>query len=150
MLDLSKMEAEMMEYEFTPCDPAALIFRSIDSMKLIAGKKGIDLQTYVPDDLPLLLLDERRMQQVLDNLLSNALKFTPEGGKVFVAAQVHRNSDRSARQVKVIVSDTGPGDSGRGSRKGLQALLPEPPQHGKESPRHGPRPGHCPPHCRGS
>jgi two-component system, NtrC family, sensor histidine kinase GlrK len=109
ILDLSKMEAEMMEYEFTPCDPAALIFRSIDSMQVIASKKGIDLQTYVPDDLPLLLLDERRMQQVLDNLLSNALKFTPEGGRVVMAAQAQRNRDRNARQVKVIISDTGPG-----------------------------------------
>lgn len=109
ILDLSKMEAEMMEYEFTPCDPAALIFRSIDSLQVVATKKRIDLQTYIPDDLPLLLLDERRMQQVLDNLLSNALKFTPEGGRVIVAAQVQRNRDRGAGQVKVIVSDTGPG-----------------------------------------
>ena len=109
ILDLSKMEAEMMEYEFTPCDPAALIYQCIDSMGLVARKKRIEVQTFVPDDLPLLLLDERRIQQVLDNLLSNALKFAPEGGKVFIAAQVQRNSNRSARQVKVIVSDTGPG-----------------------------------------
>lgn len=109
ILDLSKMEAEMMEYEFTPCDPAALIHQSIDSMLVVARKKRIELESFIPDDLPLLLLDERRIRQVLDNLLSNALKFAPEGGKVFVAAQVQRNSNRTARQVKVIVSDTGPG-----------------------------------------
>lgn len=109
ILDLSKMEAEMMEYEFTPCDAAALVFRSIDSMQVVAAKKRIDLQTYIPDDLPLLHLDERRIQQVLDNLLNNALKFTPEGGRVVVAARVQRNRDQDVRQVKVIVSDTGPG-----------------------------------------
>ena len=109
MLDLSKMEAAMMEYEFTPCDPAALIFRSVDRMQVVATKKRIDLQTFVPDDLPLLHVDERRMQQVIDNLLSNALKFTPEGGRVVMAALVQRNRDQRVRQVKVIVSDTGPG-----------------------------------------
>ncbi len=137
ILDLSKMEAEMMEYEFTPCDPAALICRSIDSMQVIASKKGIDLQTYVPDDLPLLLLDERRMQQVLDNLLSNALKFTPEGGKVFVAAQVHQNSDRSTRQVKVIISDTGPGVPEEDLEKVFKRFYQSPRGTGKQHPGTG-------------
>jgi two-component system sensor histidine kinase GlrK len=109
ILDLSKMEAEMMEYEFTPSDPAALIQRSIDNVLLVARKKEIDIEATVADDLPLLLLDERRIQQVLDNLLSNALKFTPEGGKVRVAARLHRNSNGTASHVEVIVSDTGQG-----------------------------------------
>jgi two-component system sensor histidine kinase GlrK len=109
ILDLSKMEAEMMEYEFTPSDPAALIYRSIDNVLLVARKKEIDLQAFVADDLPLLFLDERRIQQVLDNLLSNALKFTLEGGKVRVAARLHRNSNGTASHVEVIVSDTGQG-----------------------------------------
>jgi len=109
ILDLSKMEAEMMEYEFTPSDPAALIHRSIDNVLLVARKREIDLQAFVADDLPLLFLDERRIQQVLDNLLSNALKFTPEGGKVGIAARLHRNSNGTASHVEVIVSDTGQG-----------------------------------------
>ena len=109
ILDLSKMEAEMMEYEFTPCDPTALLYRSIEQLRVVAAKKKIDLQTYIADDLPLLELDERRIRQVFDNLLSNALKFTREGGRVVMAAQVWRNRDQGARQVKIIVSDTGPG-----------------------------------------
>ena len=90
-------------------DPAALIYRSIDNVLLVARKKEIDLQAFVEDDLPLLFLDERRIQQVLDNLLSNALKFTPEGGKVCVSARLHRNSNGTASHVEVIVSDTGQG-----------------------------------------
>jgi two-component system, NtrC family, sensor histidine kinase GlrK len=109
ILDLSKMEAEMMEYEFMPNDPAALIYRSIDNILLVARKKEIDLQAFIEDDLPLLLLDERRIQQVLDNLLSNALKFTPDGGKVGVAARLHKNSNGTASHVEVVVSDTGQG-----------------------------------------
>jgi two-component system, NtrC family, sensor histidine kinase GlrK len=109
ILDLSKMEAEMMEYEYSPSDPAALIYRSIDDFILVARKKEIDLQTSVADDLPLLVLDERRIQQVLDNLLSNALKFTPEGGNVCVTASLHRRSNGTASHVEIIVSDTGQG-----------------------------------------
>ncbi len=109
ILDLSKMEAEMMEYEFTPSDPAALIHRSINNVLLVARKKEIDVEATIEHDLPLLLLDERRIQQALDNLLSNALKFTPEGGKVRVCARLHRNSTGAASHVEVIVSDTGPG-----------------------------------------
>jgi two-component system sensor histidine kinase GlrK len=109
ILDLSKMEAEMIEYEFTPCDPADLICRSVDNVLLVARRKGIDLQTFLSDDLPILLLDEGRIQQVLDNLLSNALKFTPEEGKVKIVAILRRDSNGIASHVEVRVSDTGPG-----------------------------------------
>ena len=109
ILDLSKMEAKMMEYEFTPCDLRALICGSIDTVLLVARKKRIDLETSVPDDLPLLLLDERRIQQVLDNLLNNALKFTPEEGKLTLAAFLRKDGTGRASHVEVSISDSGPG-----------------------------------------
>lgn len=109
ILDLSKMEAEMMEYEFTPCDLAALIYRSIDSVKLIARKRRIDVEAIPPGSLPLLLLDERRIRQVLDNLLSNALKFTPEGGNVRVAASLEKGGKGEKDYIEVRVADTGQG-----------------------------------------
>ena len=79
ILDLSKMEAAMMEYDFSPCDPSALIRECVGSVGPIAQGKRIDLKVNLPDSLPLLRLDEQRMRQVLENLLGNALKFTPEG-----------------------------------------------------------------------
>jgi two-component system, NtrC family, sensor histidine kinase GlrK len=137
ILDLSKMEAEMMEYEFTPSDPAALIYESIDNVLLVARKKEIDFQTVVADDLPLLFLDERRIQQVLDNLLSNALKFTPEGGKVRIAARLHRNSNGTASHVEVTVSDTGPGILEDDLQKVFQRFYQSPGNAGKRYPGTG-------------
>jgi two-component system sensor histidine kinase GlrK len=111
ILDLSKMEAEMMEYEFTPCDLAGLIRTSVDAVDVIAQKKEIDLRAVIDEPLPLLSMDERRIRQVLDNLLGNALKFTPEGGRVLVSASVANNGEAEADCVEVRVSDTGEGIS---------------------------------------
>ena len=109
ILDLSKMEAAMMEYDFSPCDPSSLIRECVASMGPIARSKKIDLEVHMPDSLPLLQLDEQRIRQVFENLLGNALKFTPEGGDVRVSAAIRMDGPGSGREVEVRVSDTGPG-----------------------------------------
>jgi signal transduction histidine kinase len=72
ILDLSKMEAEMMVYEFTACDLSSLIQRSVSTAQLVARKRRISLHTLLAEPLPIVYVDEKRIQQVLDNLLSNA------------------------------------------------------------------------------
>lgn len=111
VLDLSKMNAGLMEYQLLPCDIRALIERSIHSVQLIARKKNIALKTELPENIPLLLLDEEKIGQVLDNLLGNALKFTPEGGKVCVTVAVIMEPNSPHPSVEVRVSDSGPGIS---------------------------------------
>ena len=110
-LDLSKMEAGMMEYLRVPSDLSALLERSIQTVELIARRKGIRLEVLCPAALPPLFLDEVRMQQVLDNLLNNATKFTPEGGIVRVAASLREKQGERGEDhwVEVRVSDTGAG-----------------------------------------
>lgn len=107
LLDLSKMEAGMLEYVRTPSDLGLLIDRSIDAVQLPAQKKGLQVEVAHAAALPLLSLDETRMQEVLENLLSNAVKFTPEQGTIQVATRLDTTGPHS--QVEVRVTDTGPG-----------------------------------------
>jgi two-component system sensor histidine kinase GlrK len=111
VLDVSKMEAGMMEYLRRPTDLSALLERSAQTVRLSAQRKGIRLEVLYPSVLPQLVLDEERMQQVLDNLLNNAVKFTPAGGIVRVAAAPKdKLRDRAGDcWVEVRVSDTGVG-----------------------------------------
>ncbi len=103
LLDLSKMEAGMMTYTFEQTSLSSLIERATTEIIPLAEAKKITLKTKIDEKLPIIIIDSERLLQVLRNLISNALKFTPEGGQVRVSAQ------RLNREVKVVVSDTGPG-----------------------------------------
>jgi two-component system sensor histidine kinase GlrK len=109
LLDLAKLEAGMMEYHKVPTDLAALIARSVQSIRLIAQTKGIHLEVTCPTPLPLLAIDEERMQQVLTNLLSNAVKFTPSAGRVEVSAVLTEKDEERPAWVEIRVADTGIG-----------------------------------------
>ncbi len=106
ILDLSKMQAEMMDYDFTTCDLNALIENSVHAVDLIARKREIRVLTKFDPRIPMVSADERRIQQVLDNLLSNALKFSPQGGEIRVEAIL---SNSNSPEVELKVSDNGPG-----------------------------------------
>jgi signal transduction histidine kinase len=75
-------------------------------MALTAHARGIRLQRVIAPDLPIVWIDEQRIAQVLANLVSNALKFTPAGGEVVVRVS---NAPQPSAAVLVSVSDTGPG-----------------------------------------
>ncbi len=84
--------------------------KTLQRFSPVAQRKNIDLQVQIPQDLPRLRMDTEKIDVVLENLLSNALKFTPEGGRILIAAR-HR---ADAGCIEVAVSDTGRGipDSG--------------------------------------
>ena len=86
ILDLSKIEAGRMELELTDFDLPQAIDNALTLVRERAGRRGIALHQSVEAHLGEIKGDERKMKQVLLNLLSNAFKFTPEGGRVEVLA----------------------------------------------------------------
>ena len=105
ILDLSKMEAGMMEYRIVPVDLQRIGEISINKVRLLADSKHVQLVLESIGERAWVKADASRLEQVLDNLLSNALKFSPEGGVV----KVQMKPDPQAGVLEVAVSDTGPG-----------------------------------------
>ena len=86
ILDLSKIEAGRMELEATDFDLPSAIENTLTLVRERAHRRGITLARTVDERLGMIRADERKVKQVLLNLLSNALKFTPEGGQIDVRA----------------------------------------------------------------
>lgn len=105
ILDLSKMEAGMMEYRIVPVELHRIAEISMNKVRLLADSKHVQLMLDSIEKRAWVKADASRLEQVLDNLLSNALKFSPEGGVV----KVQMKPDSQAGVLEVAVSDTGPG-----------------------------------------
>ncbi len=103
LLDLARLQAGRLALRREPVAPAALVEEAADQHRPSAAEKAIELETHVAPDLPSVPADRDRLLRVLDNLLANAIRFTPEGGRVVVDA---RAADGA---VAIAVSDTGPG-----------------------------------------
>src|SRR5437870_5262072 len=103
ILDLSKIEAGRMELERSEFDLPNAIENALILVRERASRRGIRLGSTVEERLGVISGDERKVKQVLLNLLSNALKFTPEGGRIEVRATPVDGS------VEVSVTDTGVG-----------------------------------------
>ncbi len=103
ILDLSKIEAGRMELELSEFDLPNAIENALILVRERASRRGITLGHTIDERLGAIGGDERKVKQVLLNLLSNALKFTPEGGRIDVRAGL--NNDVA----EVSVTDTGVG-----------------------------------------
>jgi signal transduction histidine kinase len=104
ILEFSKGEAGKLELTEEPVDMAEIINESIRIMNGRLKTKGVNSVTDITPDLPFLWADKRKIRQVLINLLSNSVKFTPEGGTISVSAHLDANNN-----MEVTVSDTGVG-----------------------------------------
>ena len=106
VLDLSKIEAGQIEVRAEPFDLRDSLERVVASVKPLAEKKGLTLTLVEPSQLGEMLSDRRRVEQILLNLLNNAIKFTERGGVTLTAALT--NGHRSP-SVSLCVTDTGIG-----------------------------------------
>jgi signal transduction histidine kinase len=105
ILDLSKIDADRMELVREPLHLDETVAEVIRMLDVQARKRGLDLNSDVPDGLRPLVADARRMKQVLLNLAGNAVKFTPSGS-VTIRVVAEPTSMRPAR---IEVADTGIG-----------------------------------------
>jgi two-component system, NarL family, sensor histidine kinase BarA len=105
ILELAKLEAGKMRLHPEPVNPANVCEHAVAIFRPQAEKKNIDINVVVDSDGPAVRQDAGKLHQILTNLISNAVKFTPEGGRVTVKAATDGND------LVFTVSDTGVGIS---------------------------------------
>ena len=103
ILDLSKIEAGRLELEIEPASISDVLETAESTLRPLATKKAINLRVESDGRIPRVPMDVARIRQVVLNLVGNAIKFTPEGGQVWLRA------DASDEVVRVEVGDTGLG-----------------------------------------
>ena len=105
LLDLARVEIGMLQINVSTVDASALLRSIAEEMRPMMASNGQTMVISVPDSLPPVTADQERLRQVVLNLMINASKFTPEGGKITLRA---RTQDRD---LVVEVEDTGTGIS---------------------------------------
>jgi len=107
LLDMAKIEAGRMEVTVAPTSVPDLVEGLQAIMRPLALQKRIDLQLRVPAGMPAVETDAGKLQQILYNFLSNAIKFSPDDGAVIVGVErTERDGDAA---VRISVTDHGPG-----------------------------------------
>lgn len=103
LLDVSRLDAGQLAISAEPVDASDLLTGSLQTLLPLVDEKAIKLDLQLEVGLPKVLADSERVQQTISNLVGNAIKFTPSGGKIVVQAR----SD--SEHVTVSVIDNGPG-----------------------------------------
>ncbi len=106
ILDLTKIEAGKLSWHMSTVSLNEIITTSVSGIQSLVDNKSLILSVKVSDKLPLLFGDRDRIIQVFTNILSNAIKFTPQGGKIEITAH-HEQFPQS--RISVAISDTGVG-----------------------------------------
>ena len=107
LLDAARIEAGQLHVAPRPTDAARLVARALDPLEPLAAAKGQLLDFAADADLPLVVADAPRIEQVLSNVVGNSIKFTPTGGRIAVSVRADGESGDSI--VVVTVRDEGPG-----------------------------------------
>jgi signal transduction histidine kinase/ActR/RegA family two-component response regulator len=103
LLDISRIISGKIRMEVAPVELMALLDEAVDAVRPALEGKRLTITTDASSDIPRLYGDTDRLRQVFFNLLTNAAKFTPEGGRIAISAA------RSSGQVEIRIADTGIG-----------------------------------------
>jgi signal transduction histidine kinase len=103
LLDLARLDSGTAELRLADVDVSRLLEGIVDKFRPLSVAAGVGLESSVASDLPPVNGDGDRLAQVFTNLVDNAIKFTPRGGKIGIRAAPDRDG------LEVVVEDTGPG-----------------------------------------
>lgn len=128
ILDIAKIESGQLNLKLTPTSIYHLCESSIAFIKPQALRKKLQIDIKIPENLPDLLVDEQRICQVLINLFTNAVKFTPEGGKITIEvtkipSSPDTNGSLSPEYLRIVTIDTGIGISSANINKLFQPFI---------------------------
>lgn len=124
LLDLSKLEGRKMEYKPSLLNVTEPIQHTLSTVQTWAQSKNVTLEKKVPAEILELEADPDKIEQVLMNLLGNALKFTPAGGKITIEVKLApKTHSPSNPYVQISVKDTGPGIAPEDLKKLFQKFV---------------------------
>jgi two-component system, OmpR family, sensor histidine kinase BaeS len=103
--DYGSLQAGQLRLVCRPVHPATIVKSALVAFAPVAAARNVELSEHVGDSLPEVLVDDKRLLQIVSNLLTNALCLTPSGGRVVVAVEGDGNDAR------FVVADSGPGIS---------------------------------------
>jgi signal transduction histidine kinase len=103
ILDVSKIEAGVLQIQFIPTSLNELVTKCLFWVPQLPGGQGIEVEARLPSEPAMVSADPGRIMQVLENLISNALKFSKPGGKVTIDLVEHE------AEYEIVVSDQGKG-----------------------------------------
>ncbi len=106
LLDVSKMESEEIELHIEPAELATIVDNVIIELSPLAHDMNIQIKNVIPENLPLLYIDGSKVERVLQNLVDNALKYSPSDSGILIRAE--RFVDRS-HLIRIDIVDSGPG-----------------------------------------
>ena len=109
LLELSRIESGRLVLDLQPVSPCDLLSSASERMQLQAERAGLNLRIECSDDLPQVKIDAQRLEQVLVNLIHNAVKFTRAGGEVVLVANSASARGSSPGEIRFAVRDTGIG-----------------------------------------
>lgn len=103
LLELASLESGQTPIHLSPVDMGPLLEEVVSDCQTSANQHNVAVEVSLPTNMPLVTAEEEKVHQVVTNLIENALKFTPENGRITISANV------GVREIKFTVSDTGPG-----------------------------------------
>ncbi len=111
LLNLSKIESGKIELKFKSLSIKDVIEWTTSSLRPHAEAKTVQIEVSIPEELPPVYGDHEKIEQILTNLIGNAIKFTPEGGKILVSAKLQCKEEKEnlVEKIAISVKDTGIG-----------------------------------------